>query len=129
MYLILMVLSQRLIALYFAIIMDKSSASKLSCPRPIPTNNKWAYSPVFKPVYETDKLQKEDLVNLCCHDVHCVWLQHSHFKEENELYTIFASHQGQSVNFMCKWLHFFLSQRYVNITLQKQDLCTWQQKD
>ena len=74
-------------------------------PKLIPTNSKWVYSTSFKTVYESERLKKEELVQLSCRRTHCVRLQHADFKED-AIHTIFARQQGQSENFMRKWLHF-----------------------
>ena len=92
--------------------MPQVSGPNMPKPKPIPLPNKWKYSMMFRQVYESAKLDKRDLVELCCRSTHCVHLRYEDFDENNELYTICGKHAGQEVSFMRKWLHFFIMEAY-----------------
>ena len=73
-----------------------SQDSRLNMPKskPISSTNKLKYSMMFRLVYECAKLDKKDLLGLCCRPTHCVCLQYEDFDENDELYTIYGKHAG-----------------------------------
>ena len=76
------------------------------------STNKWAYSTIFRAVYDTARLQKDNLVEHCCCATHCVRMIHTMHGEDNGLYAMFANHAGQDVSFMRHGVHFFIMNVY-----------------
>ena len=66
----------------------------------------------MEPVYETDKVLKEEIEQLCCRATHCVRLKVTTHAENNNLYNIFALYAGQDCKFMRRWLKFFMMTVY-----------------
>ena len=64
------------------------------------------------PVYETDKIPKEELDQLCCRATHCVRLKVTTHAENDNLYNIFALYAGQDCEFMRRCLKFFMTTVY-----------------
>ena len=69
-------------------------------PWPIPSNCKYKYSDFVDPVYETDKVPKEEMDRLSCRATHCVRLKVTNHVENDNLYNIFALYAGQDCEFM-----------------------------
>ena len=59
----------------FTVTMPHLRSSAAIRPRPTSSANKWKYAMMFKNVYENKKLNKVDLVELCCRVTHCVKLK------------------------------------------------------
>ena len=78
----------------------------------LPSTNKWAYSAIFRAVYDTARQQKDNLVELCCQATHCVRMIQTMHGEDNGLYAMFANCAGQDVSFMWHWVHFFIMYVY-----------------
>ena len=57
-------------------------------PRPIPSNSKYKYCDFVVPVYETDKISKEELNQICCRTTHCVRLKATTHAENDNLYNV-----------------------------------------
>ena len=68
------------------------------------------YSMTFKNVFESEKLSKTDLVELCCKTMHCVRLRCMEHGPEDGLYVIFGNRAGQDAAFMHRWLHCFVTE-------------------
>ena len=66
----------------------------------------------FKYVYKSEKLNKMDLVELCCRATQCVRLKCMDHGPEGGVYTIFGNRAGQDTAFMHRWLHFFIAEAY-----------------
>ena len=64
------------------------------------------------PVYETNKIPKEELEQLCCRATHCIRLKVTTHAENNNLYNISALYAGQDCEFMRRWLKFFMTTVY-----------------
>ena len=81
-------------------------------PQPIPSNSKYKYCDFVVPVYETDKISKEELNQICCRTTHCVRLKATTHAENDNLYNVFALHAGQDCDFIRRWLKFFMTTVY-----------------
>ena len=81
-------------------------------PWPIPSNSKYKYSDFVDPVYETDKVPKDEMEHLSCRATHCVRLKVTDHAENNNLYNIFALYSGQNCEFIRRWLKFFMTTVY-----------------
>ena len=88
------------------------ATSKSTRKHYLPSTNKWAYNTLLRPVHDTEKLQKGNLVELCCCTTHCVRIAHVAHGEGDGLYAIFANCAGQDVMFMQCWLHYFIMNAY-----------------
>ena len=78
----------------------------------LPSTNKWAYSAIFRAVYDIARLQKDNLVELCCQATHCVRMIHTMHGEDDGLYAMFANRAGQDVSFMWHWVHILITNVY-----------------
>ena len=87
--------------------MPKDPSEVYVRPRPIPLNCKYKYSDFVDPVYETDKVPKEEIDRLSCRATHCIRLKVTTHAENDNLYNIFALYAGQDCKFMRRWLKFF----------------------
>ena len=76
------------------------------------STNKWAYSATFNAIHDTSKLQKDNLVELCCRATHCVRLIHTTHGKDDGLYAMFASCAGQEVSLMRHLVHYFITNVY-----------------
>ena len=76
--------------------MPKKSSQGYIRPRPIPSNSKYKYSDFVDPVYETDKVPKDEMECLNCRATHCVRLKVTDHAENDNLYNIFALYSGQN---------------------------------
>ena len=92
--------------------MSKEPSEVYVRPRPIPLNCKYRYSDFVDPVYETDKVPKEEVDHLSCRATHCVRLKVTDHAENDNLYNIFALYAGQDCDFMRRWLKFFMMTVY-----------------
>ena len=81
-------------------------------PQPIPSNCKYKYSDFVDPVYETDKVPKEEMDHLRCRATHCVRLEVIDHAENDNLYNIFVLYRGQDCDFMRRWIKFFMMTVY-----------------
>ena len=88
--------------------------AKLDCirARPIPSNCKYKYTDFVEPVYESDKVTKEEMNQLSCRVTHSVRLKVTSHQENDNLYNIFAMHTGQDCGFIRQWLKFFMMTIY-----------------
>ena len=84
--------------LTFASKMLKESSQGYIRPWPIPSNCNYKYSDFVDPVYETDKVPKEEMECLSCRATHCVRLKVTDHAENDNLYNIFALYSGKTVN-------------------------------
>ena len=92
--------------------MSKHLNERYVRPRPIPLNCKYKYCDFVDPVYQTDKIPKEELDQICCRATHCVRLKVTTHAENDNLYNIFALHAGKDCDFMRRWLKFFVTTVY-----------------
>ena len=92
--------------------MSKNLSEGYVRPRPIPLNCKYKYSDFVDPVYETHKIPKEEIDQLCCRATHCVRLKVTTHAENDNLYNIFALYAGQDCKCMRRWLKFFMTTVY-----------------
>ena len=97
---------------HFYHIMSKEPSEVYVRPWPIPLNCKYRYSDFVDPVYETDKVPKEEVDRLSCRATHCVRLKVTDHAENDNLYNIFVLYAGQDCNFMRRWLKFFMTTVY-----------------
>ena len=98
--------------LTFASKMPKESSQGYIRPQPIQSNCKYKYSDFVDPVYETDKVPKDEMECLSCRATHCVRLKVTDHVENNNLYNIFALYSGQDCEFIRRWLKFFMTTVY-----------------
>ena len=63
---------------------------------PIPSNSKYKYSDFVDPVYETDKVPKDEMEHLSCRATHCVRFKVTDHVENDNLYNIFTLYSGQN---------------------------------
>ena len=101
-----------LVVLTFASKMPKESSQGYIRQRPIPSNCKYKYSDFVDPVYETDKVPKEEMECLSCKATHCIRLKVTDHAENDNLYNIFALYSGQDCEFIRRWLKFFMTTVY-----------------
>ena len=92
--------------------MSKNLSEGYARPRPIPSNCKYKYSDFVDPVYETNKIPKEEIDQLCCRATHYVRLKVTSHAENDNLYNIFALYAGQDCEFTRRWLKFFMTTVY-----------------
>ena len=92
--------------------MPKDPSQVYVRPQPIPSNCKYKYSNFVDPVYETDKVPKEEIDQLSCRTTHCIRLKVTTHAENDNLYNIFALYAGQDCKFMRRWLKFFMMTVY-----------------
>ena len=78
--------------------MPKESSQGHIRPRPIASNCKYKYSDFVDPVYETDKVPKEEMERLSCRATHCVRLK-LQTMQKMTICTIYLLYtQGKTVN-------------------------------
>ena len=85
--------------------------SKRTKEKEIPTRNPHKYTKTLCPIYENQKLDRKDLVDLPYHTTYYIKTREHDVKEEDILYHIFAVESGGSKNtstFMRTWLHLFV---------------------
>ena len=92
--------------------MAKNPSEGYVRPRPIPSNCKYKYSDFVEPVYESDKVLREEIGQLCCRATHCIRLKDTTHAENDNLYNIFALYARQDCEFMRRWLKFFMMTVY-----------------
>ena len=63
-------------------------------------------------MYDNAKVSKEEVVTLCCHATHCVRIQQRENSENDSLYAMYGSREGQDATFMRCWLHYFVTKVY-----------------
>ena len=73
----------------------------------VPTNNKYKYCMSLQPILETDRVSREEVVELCCRKMHQVKPKTTHIKEDDVLCIIFTIHAGQNPAFMWTWLKLY----------------------
>ena len=66
----------------------------------------------FQPMYDNTQVSKEEMVTLCCRTTHFVRLQQMEYKENDGLYAMYGSREGQNAAFMREWLHYFVTEVY-----------------
>ena len=85
-----------------------SSHPKRTKEKEIPTKNPYKFSKVLHPIYETQKMSKDSLANLCCRSTLEIKARDPNVKEEDILYHAFSSESGGSSALMKIWLHLFV---------------------
>ena len=82
----------------------------------IESRNPWKYVEVLRPIYETHKVPREEIVRLSCRSHHEVSSTPKGINENDMLYHLFAELCGQDRKFMRTWLHLFvwLHKRFFN---------------
>ena len=60
----------------------------------VPTHNKLKYCKSLEPILETDRVTREELVELCCRKTHKVKSKTIYTDENDALYNIYAIHAG-----------------------------------
>ena len=66
----------------------------------------------YQSVYDSVKVSKEEVVTLCCQATHCVRIKHMEYSENDGLYAMYGSMEGQDTAFMRHWLHYFITEVY-----------------
>ena len=74
--------------------------------------NLYRYTDHVKPLYETQKLNKEGMVNLTCWLTHCVKPRSVHSVQNDNLYEVFSEFAGQQVSFMRNWIFVLLHKKF-----------------
>ena len=87
--------------------MPKLRPSRSFRYKEILSRNLYCYWEAVQPLFETQKISKEEMTQLCCHAMHCIKPRSVKLKENDKLYEIFGEWARQPVSFMREWLKFF----------------------
>ena len=74
----------------------------------IPSNNPHKYRSMVEPILETQRVNKEGIVNLSCRATHRVSLRFVKIKEDDAMYDIYARQIDHPVSFVREWLKLFV---------------------
>ena len=74
----------------------------------IPSNNPHKYCSMDEPILETQRVNKEGIVNLSCTATHRVSPRFVKVKEDDAMYDIYARRIHHSVSFVREWLKLFV---------------------
>ena len=90
--------------------------SKWKKEKKIDSHNPWKYVETLIPIYESHKVDNDEIANLICCASHEIAPGEKTIPENDRLYYFFASLCGQDRKFMRTWLHLFvrLHKRYFN---------------
>ena len=69
--------------------------------------NKYKYCTILKPILQTDKVTRDELVALYCRSTYKVKQKTIFVNKDDALYSIFAIYAGQSLKFMGNWLKLY----------------------
>ena len=73
------------------------------------------------PIYKNMRITHGEITDFECIVTHKVKAQPIGVKENDNLYSVFAHHIGETVSFICQWLKFFVLANKKNLNLRATD--------
>ena len=82
----------------------------------VPTHNEIKYCTLLDPILETDRVTREELVELFCCKTHQVKAKTIYAEKNDALHNIYAIHTGQNPQFMGMWLKLYVDMNRHQLT-------------
>ena len=79
----------------------------ISTVRYVPVKSDYKYCTTFLPILELDRVGRDEIVVLCCRQMHQVKPKSIYVKEDDVLCSIFRIRVGQNPSFMHTWLKLY----------------------